>query len=88
MRVKIIEKQDSGKHAITPTSATNINNFDNNLISSGELSYGRLGNSMYMDDFSTDYQVKGTKNFNQATNGTGGRAGIISDVNSVEDVIS
>ena len=28
-KAKIIEKQDSGKHAITPTSATNINNFDN-----------------------------------------------------------
>ena len=34
------------------------------------------------------HQIKGTKNFNQATNGTGGRTGIISDVNSVEDVIS
>jgi len=28
-KAKIIEKQDSGKHAITPTNATNTNNFDN-----------------------------------------------------------
>lgn len=46
------------------------NNFDNNLKSSGELSYGRLGNSMYNDDVSSDYQVN-YKNVKKISNDLG-----------------
>ncbi len=82
--VKPVRRENSNATEVTRvtgiTASTGITNGFNG--SSGQNK--NINNTFY----STDYQVKGTKNFNQATNGTGGRTGIISDVNSVEDVIS
>ena len=82
--VKPVRRENSNATEVTRVTGITASTWITNGFNGSSGQNKNINNTFY----STDYQVKGTKNFNQATNGTGGRTGIISDVNSVEDVIS
>ena len=82
--VKPVHRENSNTTEVTRVTGITVSTGITNGFNGSSGQNKTISNTFY----STDYQIKGSKNYNQAANSTVGRPCIISDVNSLEDVIS